>query len=46
MTDPGALRTATQCPGQSTRPTLEDVLIDVLGTCPRETAGVITADHL
>ena len=42
VTNLGTFRTTTQRTNQSTCLTLEDVLIDVFGTRPREGAGVVT----
>ena len=43
---PGTLGAATQGLGQAARATLEYVLVDMLGSCPREAARVIAADHV
>jgi hypothetical protein len=46
MTNPGALCATTQGSRQSTCTTLEDILINMLRSCPRERTRVIAAEHV
>ena len=46
MANSSAFRTATKGIGEATRPAFKDVLVDMIGTCPRKTTSVVATDHV
>ena len=46
VTDSSALRAAAQRAGETASAALENVLVDVLGSRPREAARIVAAEHV
>ena len=46
VADPSTLRATAEGLSETTGATLKDILVDVLGACPGEAAGVVAADHM